>query len=171
MHKSIRKIIPLLAIILVSGCGIKISYRLTGASIPAEARTLSIIPFQNRASQVVPGLTQTITDALIDLCRAQTNLSMTASGGDLTFEGEVTDYKSQPMTVGGDERAAVNRFSITVRVKYENSFDPDLSFDQSFTRYEEYSSALNFNDVQASLSEKIIKTLVEDIFNKAFVNW
>lgn len=171
MHKALRILLPIVMLTTVTGCGIKIKYSFTGASIPVEAKTISIATFQNRASLVVPGLTQTMTDALIDMCRAQTNLNMVSSGGDLSFEGEISDYKTQPLTVSGNEQAAMNRFSISVRVRYVNSFNSELSFDQTFTRYQDYNSALNLSDVEASLTEEIVKMLTEDIFNRAFVNW
>lgn len=168
----ITRILLLIVIIAVAGgCGVSIKYKFTGASIPVEAKTISVATFQNRASLVVPGLTQTVTDALIDMCRAQTNLNIASSGGDLSFEGEITDYKTQPLTVSGDEQAAMNRFSIAIRVRYVNSFNPDNSFDQTFTRYQDYNSALNLSDVEASLTEEIVKMITEDIFNRAFVNW
>jgi len=163
--------LPLLLLIAVSGCGVKIKYSFTGASIPLEASTISVETFQNRASMVVPGLNQTVTDALIDMCRAQTNLDIATTGGDLSFEGEITDYKTQPLTVSGDEQAAMNRFSISVRVIYTNSFNSELSFDQTFTRYQDYNSTLLFEDVAPGLTDEIIKMLTEDIFNRAFVNW
>lgn len=171
MDKMLRIVLPLALLVMAGGCGVKMKYSFTGASIPIEAKTISVATFQNRASLVQPGLTQTVTDALIDMCRAQTNLSIVSSGGDLSFEGDITDYKTQPLTVGGDEQAAMNRFSITVRVKYVNIFNEDNSFDQSFTRYQDYSSGLDLSDVEASLSEEIVKMLTEDIFNRAFVNW
>ena len=171
MHRFVKIAVPVVLLALTAGCGLKIKYSFTGASIPVEAKTISVATFQNRASLVVPGLTQTLTDALIDMCRAQTNLDMATSGGDLSFEGEITDYKTQPLTVSGDEQAAMNRFSISVRIRYVNSFNTDLSFDQTFTRYQDYSSTLNLSDVEASLTEEIVKMLIEDIFNRAFVNW
>lgn len=171
MHRFVKIAVPVVLLALTAGCGLKIKYSFTGASIPVEAKTISVATFQNRASLVVPGLTQTLTDALIDMCRAQTNLDMATSGGDLSFEGEITDYKTQPLTVSGDEQAAMNRFSISVRIRYVNSFNADLSFDQTFTRYQDYSSTLNLSDVEASLTEEIVKMLIEDIFNRAFVNW
>ena len=171
MHRVLKIAVPMVLLALTAGCGLKIKYSFTGASIPVEAKTLSVATFQNRASLVVPGLTQTLTDALIDMCRAQTNLDIETSGGDLSFEGEITDYKTQPLTVSGDEQAAMNRFSISVRIRYVNSFNADQSFDQTFTRYQDYSSTLNLSDVEASLTEEIVKMLIEDIFNRAFVNW
>ncbi|MFN2314480.1 MAG: LPS assembly lipoprotein LptE [Bacteroidales bacterium] len=171
MDKMLRIVLPLALLVMAVGCGVKMKYSFTGASIPIEAKTISVATFQNRASLVQPGLTQSVTDALIDMCRAQTNLDIASSGGDLSFEGDITDYKTQPLTVGGDEQAAMNRFSITVRVKYVNIFNEENSYDQSFTRYQDYSSAFDLSDVEASLSEEIVKMLVEDIFNRAFVNW
>lgn len=171
MDKMLRIALPLALLVMAVGCGVKMKYSFTGASIPIEAKTISVATFQNRASLVQPGLTQAVTDALIDMCRAQTNLNIVSSGGDLSFEGDITDYKTQPLTVGGDEQAAMNRFSITLRVKYVNIFNEENSYDQSFTRYQDYSSALNLSDVEASLSEEIVKMLIEDVFNRAFVNW
>lgn len=166
------KPLALLAVVLTfTGCGVKVNYSFSGASISDDVKTLSVLTFQNRSSLVQVGLSQTLTDALLDMCKAQTNLSIVASGGDVSFEGDITDYKTQPMTVSGNEQAAMNRFSITVKVKFVNNTDPDLSYEQSFTRYQDYNSGLDLSTVEASLTEEITKMLVEDIFNRAFVNW
>jgi len=156
-------------ILIMNGC--KISYSFTGASISPEVKTISIQYFQNRANLVQPGLSQYITDALIDKCKAQTNLSMVNGIGDVNFEGEITGYNTRPSTVAADARAATNRFTITLKVKFTNAVDPDFSYDQSFSRYEDYESSLDLSDVENELSAKIVDFLVEDIFNKAFVNW
>lgn len=155
--------------LLINGC--KVSYSFTGASISPDVKTISIQYFQNRASLVQPGLSQNLTDALIDKCKAQTNLGFINGIGDVNFEGEITDYNTRPLTVAADAMAATNRFTITVKVKFTNAIDPTLSFEQSFSRYEDYDSSFDLSQVEESLSEKILDLLVEDIFNKAFVNW
>lgn len=153
----------------MSGC--KVTYSFSGASISPQVKTLSVQNFLNRAPLVQPGLDQTITDALIDKCKAQTGLEIISNLGDVSFEGEITDYRTMPLTVAADAYAAMNRFSITVRVKFVNSVDTDLSFDQTFTRYEDYDSNLDLSAVEQDLVEKIVELIIEDIFNKAFVNW
>ncbi|MDY0099065.1 MAG: LPS assembly lipoprotein LptE [Bacteroidales bacterium] len=163
--------ILLLLIPAISFQGCKVSYSFSGASIPASVKTASIQYFQNRAPLVQPGLSQQITDALIDKCKAQTNLEIVNGMGDVNFEGAITDYNTRPLTVSADANAAVNRFTIAVAVKFTNSADPDLSFEQTFTRYEDYDSSLDLSQVEGELSEDIIEMIVEDIFNKAFVNW
>ncbi len=148
----------------------KISYSFTGASTTG-LKTVSIQYFQNRASLVQPGLSQSLTDALIDKCKAQTNLNIVNGIGDANFEGEITDYNTKPLTVSADAVAAMNRFTITVKVKFTNSANADNNFEQTFSRYEDYDSSKNLSDVEQDLSQNIIEMIVEDIFNRAFVNW
>lgn len=154
--------------LLFSGC--KVSYSFTGASTEGLS-TLSIKYFQNRASIVQPELSQGLTNALIDKCKAQTNLTMINGIGDVNFEGEISDYNTRPLTVGADASAAMNRFTITVKVKFTNSIDPDKSFEQAFSRYQDYRSTYDLGDVEDELVNVIIEMIVEDIFNMAFVNW
>jgi hypothetical protein len=153
----------------LSGC--KISYSFSGASISPDVKTYSVQYFQNRASLVQPGLSSLLTNSLMDKCRSQTDLKFLNGIGDVNFEGEISDYNTRPLTVAADARAATNRFTITVKVKFTNSIDPTLSFEQTFSRYEDYDSNLDLSSVEKALSEKIVDMIVEDIFNKAFVNW
>jgi hypothetical protein len=158
----------ILAVAISNGC--TVSYKFTGAST-LGLKTFSIQYFQNRAPLVQTGLSQYITDALIDKCKAQTNLKYLTGIGDVNFEGEISDYNTRPLTVAADARAAMNRFTIEVYVKFTNSVDPDLSFEQKFSRYADYDSNLNLSDVEKEKSDEIIEMIVEDIFNQAFVNW
>jgi len=152
----------------LTGCSV--SYSFTGASTKGLT-TVSIQYFQNRAALVQPGLTQSLTDALSDKCKSQTSLKIVNGIGDANFDGEITDYNTRPQAIAADAQAALNRFTITVKVKFTNSVDPDLSYEQSFSRYQDYNSNLDLSQVEAELSTKIIEMIVEDIFNQAFVNW
>lgn len=156
------------AVLLSGGC--KVSYSFTGASTEGLG-TVSVKYFQNRASVVQPELSQGLTNALIDKCKAQTSLAIVNGLGDANFEGEISDYNTRPLTVGADANAAMNRFTITVKVKFTNSIDPDKSFEQSFSRYQDYKSSNDLSDVEDELVRVIIEMIVEDIFNRAFVNW
>ena len=162
-------ILAFTGLVLLSSC--KVKYSFSGASIPAAAKTISIQYFQNRASLVQPSLSQTLTESLIDRCKSQTGLQLVNGPGDVNFEGEITDYKTATLTISGDARAAVNRFTISVRVRYTNILEPESSYEQVFSRHEDYDSNLDLSQVEQSLSTKIVELLVEDIFNRAFVNW
>ena len=161
--------ILILVIFFIYGC--KVTYSFSGASISPLAKTFNVQYFQNRAPIVQPGLSQNITDALIDKCKAQTSLKYINSIGDVNFEGEITDYSTKPLTVGADALAATNRFTISIKVKFTNAIDPNLSFEQTFSGYKDYNSNLDLSAVEKDLSDQIVEILVEDIFNQAFVNW
>jgi hypothetical protein len=158
-------------VLFVAAAGCKVSYSFSGASISAKVKTISIQYFQNRAGLVQPGLSQALTDALIDKCKAQTSRSIVNGTGDVNFEGEISDYSSKPLTVGADFKAAMNRFTIGIKVKFTNSVEPELNYERSFSRSEDYDSNLDLSSVEQELSDKIIELLVEDIFNAAFANW
>jgi hypothetical protein len=152
----------------LAGCSVKYSF--SGASTTGLS-TVSIQYFQNRAPLVQPGLSQFITDALIDKIKSQTSLKTVNGIGDANFEGEISDYNTRPRTVDASAEAAMNRFTISVKVKFTNTVDPELSFEQSFSRYEDYNSNLDLSQVEKELADKIVEMIVEDIFNQAFVNW
>jgi len=154
--------------VIPSSCGV---YSFTGASIPPEAKTVSVITFPNKAELVQPSLSQTFSDALRDKFSSQTSLANIPRNGDLHFEGEITGYSTEPVAITGQQTAALIRLKITVNVRYTNKFSPKDNFETSFSRFQDYSSNLNLSAVEADLITKITEELVEDIFNKAVVNW
>ena len=153
---------------ICQGCGI---YTFSGASIPAEAKTVSVTYFPNYAQLVNPMLSNDFTTALRDAMMNQTPLDMVEEGGDLAFEGEITDYRTSPVAITASQTAAMNRLTITVKVRFSNRFDETKDFEQNFSHYEDYPSDQDLNAVQDNLTPIIIEALVEDIFNKALVNW
>ena len=168
MMKAKTAVLMLVLAWICQGCGI---YSFSGASIPAEARTVSVDYFPNHAQLVNPLLSNDLTNALRDAMTNQTTLDMVESGGDLAFEGEITDYKTTPVAITSGQTAAMNRLTVTVKVRFSNRIDDTKDFEQSFSRYEDYPSDQDLNSVQGTLTATIIEQLVEDIFNKALVNW
>jgi hypothetical protein len=153
---------------LLPGCGI---YSFTGASIPPEAKTISVDYFPNKAQLVEPLLSPVFTNTLRDQFTTQTNLTMVEKNGDLDIQGEITDYKISPVAIQSDQTAAMNRLTITVNVRFTNRFEPDKDFESKFTQFIDYLSTEDFNSIKAQLIEQVTKDLADNIFNKAVVNW
>lgn len=149
-------------------CGI---YSFTGASIPAEAKTVSVQYFPNNASLVNPLLSPSITNTLRDYFMNQTTLQSVDNNGDLALEGEIIDYSTTPVAITGDQTAALNRLTIKVNVRFFNKYDESKNFEQTFSQYEDYPSNQNLNAIQETLITTIVDNLCQDIFNKAVVNW
>ncbi len=153
----------------LGGCTVKYSF--SGASIPLQAQTVSVPYFPNNAPMVAPTLSSTLTDALQDKFARQTKLQLVSTGGDLAFEGEITNYTSTPAAITASETAAMNRLTITVKVKFTNIYEPQNNYNKSFSAFAEYDATSLLQDVQDSLITEICEQLVQDIFNAAVANW
>ena len=149
----------------------KMTYSFTGASISPKAKTISVQYFQNYAPLVNSSLSQTFTQKLKDKFLSQTNLNPVDRNGDLQFEGQITDYSNTPTAIQGNQTAAQNRLTITVKVKFTNTVEDKLSFETSFSKYADYPSNLSLASQENTLVGTITDQLVQDIFNKAVVNW
>ena len=163
-----RLIFTILLSISFTSCGI---YSFTGASIPTDAKTISVNYFNNKAAIVQPSLSQVFTEKLKDMFLEQTNLSISENEGDLIFSGFISKYQIRPIAIKANETADKNRLTISVKVTYNNSLDSENNFEQTFSRYRDYDSTQNISDVENILIEAITNELAEDVFNKAFVNW
>ena len=127
-------VLPLL--FLQQSCGI---YKLNGSLIPEGMKTFNVQFFENSAPIIVPYLSQQFTETLKEHIRNQSRLSQVTSEGDAIFEGRITGYAITSTAVGGNnDMAQANRLSITVSVKYVDNIAPDNSFEQSFTRYQDF---------------------------------
>jgi hypothetical protein len=164
-------IVPILFFLLSLMTSCRVSYSFTGASISPNVKTVTIMRFPNNAGLVVPTLSRTITEALRDYFTSQTNLNLVERNGDLNLEGSITQYAVVPVAIQGNETAALNRLTIVVSVKFSNKTDPKQNWETTFSRYRDYSSTYNLSSVQEGLIKEITDDLVQDIFNKAVVNW
>jgi hypothetical protein len=153
----------------LSSC--KVSYSFTGASISPEIKTFTVKPFSKTASLGPASLRQTLTEKLKDKFISQTSLAPVDQNGDLVFEGTITSYSISPISIQANETAAKNRLTISVNVKFTNIRDEKQNFEATFTRYEDYTSTLNLAAVEEGLITTINEQLVDDIFNKAVINW
>jgi hypothetical protein len=166
-----RWVVPLMFLLLPAMDSCRVSYSFTGASISPNVKTVSISYLQNNANLVVPTLSRTITDALRNYFTSQTNLNLVDRNGDLNLDGSIIQYVVIPVAIQGNETAALNRLTISLSIKFMNKTDPKQNWESTFSRYRDYSSSLNLSSVQDGLIKEITGELVQDVFNKAVVNW
>jgi hypothetical protein len=153
-------------------CGV---YTFTGTTIAAE--TLSIQNFFNDADGGPPDLSQNFSDQLRDYFQTNTNLTLVQVNGELTMEGSVVGYRLSPLapTSSNDpdrgDAAALTRLTITVKVAYVNTLDPEFDFDKNFSFYADYDSDLDLTNVEETLIDEIFEQIILDIFNASVANW
>ncbi|MFT7250906.1 MAG: hypothetical protein ACI9FW_000623 [Flavobacterium sp.] len=154
--------------ILLNGCG---AYNFTGAK-PIEAKTFQVNYFANNADLIQPGIERTFTQTLQNLIQNQTNLSLEPQGGELLFEGEITEYRITPMTATADQTAAQNRLTISINVRYTNRNKEEDNFEKRFSFYDDFdgNSQLTGSQLTKSL-DVIFDRITQDVFNEALAKW
>ena len=165
---SILRVIVLF--IFATSCSVK--YSLTGASISPETKTFQVNYFQNTAPLIEPGIERDFTNKLIDLLINQTSLELVKSNGDLTYEGEIVEYRISPTTATANNTAAQNRLTIAVNVRFFDKSDSDADFEKRFSFYYDYAGNVQLVGGQKDIAvDEIFERITQDIFNASLAKW
>ena len=146
-------------------------YNFTGTG-KIDAKTFQVSYFPNNAELIVPGLDRTFTLTLQDLIQNQTNLNLVKNGGDLTYDGEIVDYRITPMMATADIQAAQNRLTIRVNVRFTNKNKEADDFEKTFDFFYDYPASQQLNGPTLDSAIKIIfERITQDIFNESLAKW
>ena len=165
--KRVISLVFLLPFFCLSGCSVSFN----GVSIDPAAKSVSIAYFPNVATVVSPRLSQTFTEKLRNKFVVESRLQVVQSEGDLQFSGKITGFTNAPASIGSGQTATVNRLTITATVKFVNKLNEKQNFETTFSNFEDYSATKNFATIESELIETITTRMVQDIFNKAVINW
>ncbi|MEP6805958.1 MAG: LptE family protein [Flavobacterium sp.] len=167
--KKIYSLLALMSLFMLSGCGV---YNFTGTKGKIDAKTFQVNFFQNNADLIEPGIDRTFTLALQDLIQNQTNLNLVSESGDLVYEGEITDYRTTPMTATADQQAAQNRLTIRVNVRFTNKKKETDDFEKSFEFYYDFpGTGLPTGAILNTALQTIFERITQDIFNESLAKW
>lgn len=166
--KKIQLLLALTLVFTLGGCSI---YNFTGTG-QIDAKTFQVNYFQNNADLVEPGIERDFTQRLQNLIQNQTNLSLTNTGGDLVYEGEIVEYRVTPMTATANQRASQNRLTISVMVRFTNKKKEADDFEKRFSFYYDYSGdGLPTGSIKTAALEEIFERITQDIFNESLAKW
>ena len=166
--KFIKYSLLVLLLILVQSCW---KYSFTGVN-DLKAETFQVNYFQNNSALIEPGLDRDFTLALQDLITNQTSLGLVTSNGDLVYEGEITEYRISPTTATADNRAAQNRLTISVQVRFYDKSNPDEDLEQRFSFFYDYPGSSQLVGAQKTTAhEEIFERITQDIFNATLAKW
>ena len=168
--KTLRTIaIALLMALPLTGCGI---YSFSGTSIKPDVKTITIEPVVNNAMKINPSLANSLTEALIDKFKKLTSLENVEMDGDLQLYVTVESYDVKAQGVSANETVAQNRLTVPCKATFDNIKHPEESFEKkSFAAYQDYDAERSLDEVESTLCDQIIETLVEDIFNASVAQW
>jgi len=157
-----------LLVTLLSACTVR--YSLSGGQF-SGASTFSVDLFKSQTALASPIYAQRLTESLKDLLLSQSPLKIAENNGDLRYEGYITEYRIAPVAIQGNETASLNRLNITIKVKYTNTLEPDLSFDKTFSKFADFEAAVDLLSVEERLWTEINDQLLQEIYNASVGNW
>ena len=156
----------------VQSCGV---YNFTGGNV-GTAESFQVNFFQNFAAQnpgstFEPGLDRDFTNALQDQITNLTSLNLSSNNADLVYEGEIIEYRVSPMTATAQQRAAQNRLTMTVQVRFFNKTKEDADFDQRFSFFYDFPGTTLLSAVQSEAHDVLFERITQDIFNASLADW
>ncbi|TRX38809.1 hypothetical protein FNW52_01830 [Flavobacterium sp. ZT3R18] len=166
--KKAHYLLLIISSFILNSCSV---YNFTGTG-KIDAKTYQVNFFQNNADLIEPGIDRTFTLTLQDLIQNQTNLNLVKNGGDLTYEGEIVDYRISPMTATADQQASQNRLKIRINVRFTNKNKESDDFEKVFEFYYDYPANQQLTGATKDTALKdIFERITQDIFNESLAKW
>ena len=169
-NKLIRLLVLMVMAVSLTACSV--SYKFNGASIDyTKTKTIQIVEFPIRSAYVWSPMGPMFNNELRDKYNSFTKLEQVRRNGDLKLEGEIVRYEQRNKSVSAEGYSAMTELSMTVNVRFTNNVNHNDDFEQQFTATQSFDSRQSLNAVQEDLVNKMIKDIVDQIFNATVANW
>ena len=159
----------LLLPLLLDSC--RVNYSFGGGTFHTFRNELTTAICNPRAPLSSPRTAQFLTETVRDLMQAQTPLALVKQDGDYAYEGAITGYDVQPVSIQSNETAALNRLTMTVQVRFSCTLDEKQNAELTLSRFVDYPSSNDLATVEEELVRNISKQLAQDIFDRTLGNW
>ena len=108
----------------------------------------------------------------INLLINQTSLELVKSNGDLTYEGEIVEYRISPTTATANNTAAQNRLTVGVNIRFYDKNDSEADFEKRFSFYYDYPGNVQLIGGQRDTAlDEIFERITQDVFNASLAKW
>jgi hypothetical protein len=145
-------------------------YKFKDVSIPPDVKTVKVNFIENRAQYNNPQLSPKLTDKLRQKIVSQTRLSQTNSdNADWEVSGTITNYSVSTSAITGKQEVT-NRLTVSVHISLARKKE-EKTDEYDITRSFEFSANKSLQEAEAALSDEMVRTLTDDIFNRLFSNW
>jgi hypothetical protein len=146
-------------------------YSFTGTTLSNDLNTITIQNFIMNTAGGPGNLTLSFNEKLKEYYQRNTSLKLKPSDADLLLEGSITGYELSPVAATSGDKAALNRLTIRVEVRFVNTKDEEQNFEKEFSFYQDFPQEQTLSQVEPTLVPKIIDQLVLNIFNDTAAQW
>lgn len=145
-------------------------FSMKDVSIPADIKTVKVSYIENKARYINPQLSPKLSDKLRQKIVNQTRLSQINGEADYEISGYISDYSVSTSGIS-DRQVASNNLNVTVHLVFKNRKDEKKNFEADLTRNFPFSATKSLSQAESELTEQVITSLTDEIFNRIFSNW
>lgn len=141
------------------------------APIPAEVKNFRVQYLENRAQYVNTQLSPLLTEKLKQKVINTTRLRQT-NDDDAHYDisGYVSQYYTTTVSIQNNN-ASGNRLTVGFHLIFKNTLDAAKNFETDLSRTFDFPATQSLSEAENNLNNEIVKTVVDEIFNKIFSNW
>ncbi len=146
-------------------------YSFKDVSIPTEIKNFRVQQLSNKAQyinpQLAPNLTEKLKQKIINTTRLR---SINEDEAHYDITGYISQYNTSTVNITNGE-SQTNRLSVTFHLVFKNTLDDKKNFEADVSRNEDFAATKSLQDAENEITERLVKNLAEEIFNKIFSNW
>ena len=131
--------------------------------------TVSINNFKNHVKTLSSTINYDITEKLQEKINNQEDLELVEKEGEIKIDGEITNYRSYPFSIGQNNVVYLNRLELKMKVKLSHINDGTNI--KNISAFVDYDAKLNMGSVRDSLNAILTDRVVENIYNEFFIRW
>ena len=161
---TVLRLIVLIMVVLISGC-----YSFTGSSVPSHLKTVAIPLFEDVSGFGEAGLSEQVTQALIQLFINDNSLEIgDRLTSDSIIKGTITSVTDVPSVIAPGEQVTTRRVTITVHATFTDLKFKKKMFDKSFSNWGEYEQGTETRSVAL---DEAVRKVTEDILLETVSGW
>lgn len=166
---SNKQIVSLLALVFgLWGCGV---YSFTGTTLSSDLKSITIQNFTMGTAGGPQNLALSFNEKLKEYYQRNTNLKLRPTEGDLYIDGSIIGYELSPVSATASDKAALNRLTIRVEVRFLNKMDETQNFEKEFSFFQDFPQEQSLTEAENSLIPRILDQIVLNIFNDTAAQW
>jgi Lipopolysaccharide-assembly len=146
-------------------------YTFKDVSVPTEVKTFRVQQLTNKALYINPQLSPQLTEKLRQKIINTTRLRQ-VSEDDAHYDitGYISQYNTSTVNITNGE-SGTNRLTVGFHLIFKNTLDPKKDFEADVSRNEDFAATKSLSEAESELTDRLVRNMSDEIFNKIFSNW
>jgi hypothetical protein len=141
------------------------------APIPIEVKNFRVQQLGNKAQYINPQLSPQVTEKLKQKIINTTRLrQVNDDDAHYDISGYISQYSTSTVNIQ-DGQSGTNRLTVGFHLIFKNSLDKTKDFEADVSRNEDFAASKSLSEAENEINDRLVKNLVDEIFNKIFSNW